>query len=113
MVKKYWREFGPSMLVGTGIILSALLDKSAGSFLAGSSLLAMMIVGADMLQSHLRGKSPAPSLAVLILAGSLILASLIMGNANSLNTFIPLIVAASWTSLLINNEGQRKTCRTR
>jgi hypothetical protein len=113
MIKKYWREFGPSLLVGTGIILSAWLDKSAGSFLTGMAVLALMIVGADMLQSHFRGKPRTPSLAILILAGSLVLASLIMGNANSMNSFIPLIVAASWTSLLINHEGQRKTCPTR
>lgn len=117
MTPKYWLGLSPSVIVGAGIILSTLVAVLAGEsrwlVLGAPLLLAIVVVGADVLDSRLRGESSGPSPAALILGGSFLLAGLIvtLGDPSLVKALIPVIGAAGWVTLLLRSESRRKTCK--
>lgn len=113
MTRKYWLELGPSFVVGSGIILStfvaALAAKSGWLVLGGPLLLALAVVGADVLDSKLRGKSSSPSPAALITGGTFLLAgAIVVRDPNLVATLIPIVGMAAWV-VLLRPENRRKT----
>jgi hypothetical protein len=117
MTRKHWLHFGPSLLVGAGIILAtliaALAAKSGWLVMAAPLTLALAVVGADVLDSGLRRESPVPSPAALILGGAVLLAGLIVSvrDPNLVRTLISLVGAGAWVTLLRRPGRGRQMCR--
>jgi hypothetical protein len=113
MTRKFWFELGSSLVVGTGIILATLVTKRAAGYgwlvLAGPLLLALALVGSDVLNSRLRGKSSRPSPAALILGAAFLIAGAIVRDPNSVATLIPIVGMAAWVVLVLP-ESRRNTC---
>ncbi len=65
MDRRPWLELAPSLLLASGIVLSALVAVRTASpgwmVLAGPLVLALAVVGADLLTSRLRGEALACS----------------------------------------------------
>jgi hypothetical protein len=68
MTRKAWFDLSPSLLMGIGIVastwISVVVARSGGPVLAGPLLLALAIVGGDVLGSRPRGaalRAPAQS----------------------------------------------------
>jgi hypothetical protein len=105
MTGKYWLGLGPSLLVGLGIIVATFVAVRAAGYgswvLAAPLVLALAILGADMLASHQRGSSSGPSWAALFLAGACLLAGLIvtLREPSLVSSFIPVIGITSWIAL--------------
>ena len=117
MTRKYGFNLSPSLLVGIGIIVSTLIAVVTADFgwwvLAGPLLLALAFVGADMLDSRMRGESSLPSPGVLILGSAILLVGLIvtLRDPDLVKTLIPVIGPAVWVTLLLRPEGRRNACR--
>ena len=117
MARKYWLELGPNLLVGAGIVAATFVAVlAAGSgwlVLAGPLLLALTVVGADVLSSRLRGKSSRPSWPALLLGSSFLLSGLIVALRDPIlvKTLIPVIGVTAWPVLLLRSGSPRKTCR--
>jgi hypothetical protein len=116
MARKYWLDLGPSLLVGVGIVVAtfvaALAAESGWLVLAGPLLLALAVVGADVLGSRLRGKSLRPSWTALLLGGSFLWAGLIVALRDPIlvKTLIPVVGVTAWPALM-RPGSPRKTCR--
>jgi hypothetical protein len=117
MTRKYWPDLGPSLLVGAGIVaatfVAVLATESGWLVLAGPLLLALTVVGADVLGSRLRGKPSRPSWTVLFLGGSFLLAGVIVAlrDPSLVKTLIPVVGVTAWPALLLRPGSPRKTCR--
>ncbi len=115
MTRKHWVDVGPSLVVGAGIIVATLIAPRATNsgwlVVAGQLLLALAVVGADMLRSRLQGSSSGPSAASLILAGGFLLAAVIatLREPKIAATLIPITGAAAWV-VLLRPQGGRKAC---
>ena len=61
MTRKFWREVGPSLVVGVGILLATFIAvrtaQSGWLVLAGPLFLSLTVLGADALAARLRGGS--------------------------------------------------------
>jgi hypothetical protein len=116
MTLKYWRDLSPSILVAVGIVVSTFIAaRAAGSgwlVLTGPLLLALAVVGADVLNARLRGASSAPSWAALFMGGSCLLAGLIVTRRDPtlVKTLMPIIGMAAWVTVLRPESGS-KACR--
>jgi hypothetical protein len=115
MTRKFWFDLGSSLLAGMGIIVATLVSKlAAGSgwlVLAGPLVLAIAFVGADLVNSRLQGKSLRPSPAVLIMAGTFLLASaIVVRNPNVVATLIPIVGMAAWVVLLRPDDRRETRC---
>ena len=116
MTRKYWLGLSPSLLMAAGLIVSTFTAARAAEFewlvMAGPLLLAFALVGADVLDSRLRGESSGPSWAALLLGGSILLAGLIvtLRDPRLVKTFIPVMGGAASVSLVLRPEGRRKAC---
>jgi hypothetical protein len=115
MARNYWLDLSPSLLVAAGILASTFLavraSGSASLVLAAPLLLALAIVGADVLNSRLRGeRSSVPSPAALLFGGSCLLAGLIVAlrDPSLVKELVPLIGATGWVTLLMRPESRRK-----
>ena len=117
MTRKSWLALGPSLVLAAGIVVSTLAAVlAAGSgwlVLAGPLLLALAVVGADVLDSRLRGRSSGPSPAALVLGGAFLLAGLIVALRDPalVKTLVLVLGPMSWFTLLLRPEGRRKPCR--
>jgi len=116
MTRKYWRDITPSILVAVGIVVSTFVASRAAGFgwlvLGGPLLLALAVVGADVLNARLRGESPSPSWAALLMGGSCLLAGLIvtLRAPALLKPLMPIIGIAAWVTVPRPDIG-RKACR--
>lgn len=116
MTRKHWLNLTPSLLVGAGILLSALVAvrvaQSGWWVLAAPLLLALAVVSADILASRLRGESSGPSPAALILGGAFLVASWIVAlrDPGLVKSLLPILGAASGVTLL-RPAARRKPCR--
>ncbi len=117
MTRKYWLDLGPSLLIATAIVVSTLIAslaaRSGWLVLASPLLLALAVVGADVLNSRLRGNPSGPSRASLILGGAFLLAGWIVAQSDPtlVKTLIPVSGAAAWVTLLPRSRHRRKPCR--
>jgi hypothetical protein len=118
MTRKHWLDLGPSLLVAGGIIVSTLVAvltaESGWLVLAGPLLLALSVVGADVLASRLRGESSGPSRAALIMGGACLLSCLIVAlrDPSLVKTLIPVLGGPTWVTLfLLRPEGRPRACR--
>lgn len=105
MARKYLLALGPSLLMAVGIVVSTFVAGLAAAsgwlVLSGPLLLALMVVGADVLDSRLRGRRSWPSPAAAIVGGASVLAGLIVvRDPNLVKTLIPLVGMAAWVVLL-------------
>jgi len=118
MMPKHWYELTPSLLVAAGIIATTFVAKRAGGseivVLAAPLMLALTVVGADMLNSRLRGNSPRPSWGALIMGGAVLLSSwiLVTRDPGLVKTLLPLTGTTSWVVLLSRAEDRRKICKS-
>jgi hypothetical protein len=116
MKRNRWFDLGPSLLVGSGIILSTLAAvRAAGSgwpVLTGPLVLALAVIGADVLNSRLRRGSSWPSGAALILgAGFVVAGSLVAaGEPGLVATLIPIVGAGAWVTILQRPEARCRAC---
>jgi preprotein translocase subunit SecG len=117
MTRKVWLNLAPSLLIAVAIIASTyvagLTAKSGWLFLAAPLLMSLAILGADVMNSRLRGNPSGLSRVALWVTGSFLLSCLIITLIDSalVKTLIPTVGATSWISLLRPNT-QRKACRT-
>ena len=115
MRRKHWLDLAPSFLVAAGIVVATLVTVRAAQsgwlILAGPLLLALAIVGADVLASKLKGKTLGPSWTALFLGGACLLAGFIttLRDPNLVKTLIPALGIASWVTLLLRPDARRKT----
>ncbi|HTD28992.1 MAG TPA: hypothetical protein VK660_06340 [Xanthomonadaceae bacterium] len=106
-VRNHWIQLGPSAILAAGIIgstlASVLAAKSGCLVLAGTSLLAVSLVGADALHARLTGKRSGPSTAALLLAGAFVLAGAIVGfrDPRAVASLIPFSGSAAWATLFL------------
>jgi hypothetical protein len=118
MMPKHWNELTPSLLVAAGIIVAAFVAKRAGGselvLLAAPLMLALTVVGADVLNSRLRGGSPRPSWGALIMGAAVLLSSWILMTRDPglVKTLLPLTGTTSWVVLFTRAEDQRKICKS-
>ena len=116
MPSRYWPNLTPSLLMAAGILLATyvagLTEKSGWLVLVGPLLLSLTILAADVLRSRLRGKPFGPSMVALLLAGSFLVASLIViHNPAMVKMLIPINGAAGWVALQRPNK-RRNPCTT-
>jgi hypothetical protein len=117
MARKYWLDLGPSLLVGVGIVaatfVAVLAAESGWLVLAGPLLLALTVVGADVLGARLRGEPSRPSWTALLLGGSFLLSGLIVAlrDPSLVKTLIPVVGVTAWPALLLRPGSPRQTCR--
>jgi hypothetical protein len=116
MTREYWRDLTPNILVAVGIVVSTFVaGRASGSewfVLTGPLLLALAVVGADVLNARLRGESSGPSWAALLMGGSCLLAGLIvtLRDPTLVKTLMPMIGMAAWVTVLRPESGS-KTCK--
>ena len=116
MRRKFWQDLSSSLLVAVGILVSTFVaSRAAGSgwlVLTGPLLLALAVVGADVLNARLIGESFSPSWAALLMGGSCLLASLIvtLRDPTLVKTLMPMIGMAAWVTVLRPESGS-KTCK--
>jgi hypothetical protein len=116
MTRIFWRDLSSSLLVAIGILVSTFVAaRAAGSgwlVLAGPLLLALAVVGADVLNARLRGESSGPSWAALLMGGSCLLAGLIvtLRDPSLVKTLMPIIGMAAWVTVLRPENGS-KACK--
>jgi hypothetical protein len=116
MTRKYALGLVPSLLLGVGIVAATFVATRAAEsgwpVLAAPLLLALAIVGADQLDSRLRGASTRPTTAVGLVAGAFLLAGLIVTGFDPglVATLIPIIGAAGWV-VLQRTDGRDNFCR--
>ena len=114
MTRRHWRDLAPGAVVGAGIVVSTFIAaRTAGSgrwVLAGPLLLAAAVVSADVLNSHLRGRTLVPSWPGWLLGGSVFLAGLIVArhDAGVVKTLLPIDGAAAWVALLTGAGKERE-----
>jgi uncharacterized membrane protein SirB2 len=107
MTRKYWLDLTPSLLVGIGIILATLVAvltaKSGWLILAGPLVLAVAVIGADVLARRLRGASSSPSPAAVILGAAFLLAGAIVTfrDPSQVASLIPIVGVTAWVALLM------------
>jgi hypothetical protein len=117
MSRKYWIELGPSLFVGVGILLSTLLAvltaESRWMVLTAPLVLALTAVGADALNSRLRGESWGPSWPALLLAGAFLATGLIVAlrDPGLVKMLIPVIGAGAWVPIARRPGDRQKPCR--
>jgi hypothetical protein len=118
MTRKHWLVLGPSLFAAVGIIVSTLIAKLAAEsgwwVLTGPLFLAFAILGVDVLSSRLRGKPSRPSPVALMLAGAVLLASVIVAlrDPGLVKELLPVLGVASWMPLLMLPESRRRSCRS-
>ena len=118
MTRQSWFELGPGLIVGVGILVATFIaGRTAASgwlVLAGPLLLALAVVGADLLASRLRGEFRGPSWAALILAGTSLLAAAIVADRDPslVKTLVAINGAGAWVPLLARPARRRKRCLT-
>lgn len=114
MTRENLLDLGPSLLAAAGIVGSTLIAVrvagSGGWFLAAPLLLALTVVGADAWRSRRRGGPASPSWAALILGGSFLLASLIIGfrDPRLAGALLAISGSAGWVTLRPRSRG--RTC---
>lgn len=117
MARKIWLDLGPSLLVAIGILASTFVAvRTADSgwwVLSAPLLLALTVVGADVMGSRLRGLSSGPSWVSLLLGATFLLSGAIMAlrDPSLVKLFIPIVGSSAWTSLLLLPGNRRKACR--
>ncbi|HEY2291800.1 MAG TPA: hypothetical protein VGM86_13960 [Thermoanaerobaculia bacterium] len=113
MTRENLLDLGPSLTVAAGIIGSTLIavraSGSGGWLLAGPLLLALAVVGADAWASRRRGGPSRPSWAAMILGGSFLVASLILGDPGLVRASLPGLGTVAWVTLL-RPGSRRRTC---
>jgi hypothetical protein len=116
MKRRFWFDLGPSLLIGLGIIAATSLAKRAADsgwlVLAAPVFLALTVLGADILNSRLRGESMRPTPAALLLAASILLACGIvtLKSPRLVATLIPISGSAAWVTLLLSPASRRNVC---
>jgi hypothetical protein len=113
MPRKDLLDLGPSLMVAAGIIGSTFIAVRAagagGWVLAGPLLLALAVVGADAWGCRRRGGPARPSWAAVILGGSFLLSSLILGDPGLVKDSLPVLGTVAWITLL-RPGSRRRTC---
>lgn len=114
MTRQRWAELGPSLIVGVGIVLSTFIAvrmATSGMFvLLGPLCLALALVVADLAGARLRGSSRAPSHAVWLMGGAVVLASgiLALRDPKLVKLFVPVTGAAGSITLWLPD--RRRGC---
>jgi peptidoglycan/LPS O-acetylase OafA/YrhL len=103
-------------MVAGGFILATLITVRAGNSglaMLGPLFLSLTLLGASASQSRLRGSSPTPSWAAVIVAISVVVSSLIVGYRDPvlIKTLMPSLGAAGWIAVLARSQERRKPCR--
>lgn len=112
------RVLGPALLVASGILvtsaLAAMARESEWPVFAAAAIMALVILGADMLSSRLRGKAIRPSFAGLLLAAAFLTACglIALTKPAQLALMIP-ILGAGVAMPVILDTGRGKECRDR
>jgi hypothetical protein len=110
MTKQLWHELSPSIILALGIIVatqaSGLAEQLGALVLIGPVLLGLSVLAADVAAARLRGKAFMPAPAALILAGTFIIAAMIMlpNGARFIQGMIPVM---GITALLTNSQWTR------
>jgi len=88
--------------------------ESGWPVFAAAAIMALVILGADMLSSRLRGKPARPSFAGLLLAAAFLTACglIVFAGSAHLAPMIP-ILGAGVAMPVILDTGRRKECRDR
>ncbi len=116
MMRKYWLELGPGLLVGVGIIASTCVasraETSGWLVLAGPLLLAAVFVAAAMLDARATGRPPEMFAAALMVGISFVLAGviLVVRGGSHVTEFVPIMGAAGWVTLLPRRGNRRASC---
>ena len=115
MSRKSWIEAIPSLVFAIGIIASTLVvvlaSGSGWLIAAGTLLLAVSLLGADVLSSWLRGESLAPSPAAILSAVAFLVACGIAAvqDPNLVAMLIPVLGGGSGV-ILLRPRGRSSLC---
>jgi hypothetical protein len=119
MARKTWIELGPSLMAGAGIIVStltaSLAAKAGWLVMAGPLVLALAVVGADLLASRLQGRSSDPSPAALLLGVSFLVAGAIVASRDPglVKPLLPTFGIMGWVALRPSFQRRRQPCGSR
>lgn len=119
MTRKDWIGLTPALLLATGVLVSTAVAVWASDFgrlvaLAAPLLLTLTILGADALDSRLRGGAAIPSWNALLLGAANLLACLTVAlvDPEQVAMMIPLLGGAcAGTMVALNARGRRTACR--
>jgi hypothetical protein len=116
MQRRFWFDLVPSLLIGLGIIAATLIAKRAADsgwlVLLAPLALSLTVVGADMLNSWLRGEPVRPSVGALLLGAAFLLAGGIVAarKPSLVATMIAVSGASAWVTLLLSPGQRRRAC---
>lgn len=116
MQRRFWFDLVPSLLIGLGIIAATFIAKQAADsgwlVLVAPLFLAITVVGADMLNSWLRGESVRPSWPAVLLGVAFLLAGGIVAlrKPSLVATMIAVSGASAWVTLLLSPGQRRRAC---
>lgn len=116
MMRKFWIDLSSSLLVGLAIILATFLAVRGAEarwlVMIGPLVLALGLVCADVLDSRLEGPLSRPSWTALVLSGSVVLGSWLVGLRDPylVKSLIPCIGIVGWITLFLRPESRRKAC---
>ena len=115
MPRKPWIEAAPSLVFALGIIASTLLvvlaSGSGWLIAAGTMLLTVSLVGADVLGSWLRGEALAPSPAAVVSAVALLVACGVVAVAEpSLVAMLIPVLGGGSGVILLRPRGRSSVC---
>lgn len=102
-----------SLLLGAGALAAILVAVHAGkgwTVLGAPLLLALVLLAADMWEARRRGLALRPSLGMLMLAVSVVVAALIvgMGDSHQVQGLIPVLAAVS--AVAISTRSHQRRC---
>lgn len=108
-------ELSPALLIAAGILAATSLAVHLSGWLlwVAPLLLASTLLGAGMLQNHLRGSSPLPTTPSLILAGSILVVAAMVGSDSPkpMADMMPLLGATAVLALARQPRRQPETCQ--
>jgi uncharacterized protein YqgC (DUF456 family) len=116
MTGRYWIGLSPAILVALAIIVCTAIavrtSHSAWMVLVGPLLMALAIVGADVLASRLRGKPSGPSWGALILGTALLVACVILafGNPTHVASMMPILGGGAGAIVVSRSVARRYAC---
>lgn len=118
MTSKNWLNRGPAVLLALGILVATAVAVWAADsvwlVLTGPLLLALAIVGADALDSGLRGQSFVPSVGALVLGMAFLMACLTLALADPAGVapMIPILGGTCAGAVITTGyASRRKACR--
>jgi transcriptional regulator with XRE-family HTH domain len=115
--RKSWTRLIPAIAVAMAIIVGTAIAKHTSDsrwlVMVGPLLLAVVVVGADVLAFRLQGKKRGPSMPTLLLTTAVVgaCAMVALGDPARVAMMLPLLGAVAASTMSARSLGQHRVCR--